>query len=241
MNLSNVMIINGSARTTKGHTAFVLTPFINGMKKAGAKVELLYSKKLKIRPCIGDFKCWGETIGECFIEDDMQKIYPKLRKTDILVLAIPVYIPLPGMMQNFINRLCPLVEPLLEFKNGRTRAKFHDNVKISKILGLITGGWWEIENLNVVLKIIEEIALNTSTELSGVILRPHAYALREDTEKNKNILSTLESVGEKLIREGKIDKEDLAYISQPLVNKADYIAMWNKNYLEEKRKQKINK
>jgi multimeric flavodoxin WrbA len=233
------MIINGSARTTKGHTAFVLTPFINGMKKAGAKVELLYSKKLKIRPCTGDLKCWGETIGECFIEDDMQRIYPKLRETDILVLAIPVYIPLPGMMQNFINRLCPLVEPLLEFKNGRTRAKFHDNVKISKILGVITGGWWEIENLNIVLNIIEELALNTSTELSGIILRPHAYALREETEKNKDIISTLETIGGNLIKVGKIDKEDLTYISQPLVNKEDYITTWNKNYLEEKRKQKI--
>ncbi len=96
--MSNVLIINGSARTNKGHTAFVLTPFIKSMKKAGAKVELLYSKNQKILPCIGCFKCWGETIGECFIDDDMQRIYPKLNETDILVLAIPVYIPLPGMM-----------------------------------------------------------------------------------------------------------------------------------------------
>jgi multimeric flavodoxin WrbA len=235
------MIINGSARINKGHTAFVLTPFINGMEKAGANVELLYSKKQKIRPCVGDFKCWGETIGKCFIEDDMQRIYPKLRETDILVLAIPVYIPLPGMMQNFINRLCPLIEPLLEYKNGRTRAKFHDNVKISKIIGVITGGWWEIENLNVVLQILEEIALNTSTELTGIILRPHAYALREETEKNQSILSTLETMGEKLIREGKLDKVDLEYVSQPLVNKEDYITTWNKNYLEAKEEQKINK
>ncbi len=233
------MVINGSARTNKGHTAFLLTPLIRGMEKAGAKVELLYSKNLKILPCIGCFKCWEETIGECFIDDDMQKIYPKLRETDILVLAIPVYIPLPGMMQNFINRLCPLVEPLLEFKNGRTRAKFHDNVKISKILGVITGGWWEIENLNIVRKIIEEITLNTSTEYFGPILRPHVSLLRKETEKNKIILSTLEKIGEKLIREGTIEEEDLACISQPLVNKEEYIFMLNKNYLEAKEKQKI--
>ena len=237
INLSNVMVVNGSARGRKGHTAFVLTPLIEGMKNAGAKVELLYSKDQKIRPCIGCFKCWGETIGECFIEDDMQKIYPKLRETDILVLAIPVYIPLPGMMQNFINRLCPLVEPLLEYKYGRTRAKFHVNVNISKILGVITGGWWEVENLSVVFKIIEELALNVSTEFSGAILRPHAYALREETEKNKEILSTLESIGEKFIREGKVDQEDLTNVSQPLLDKEDYVTIWNKNYLEQKRKQ----
>ncbi|MFX0016017.1 MAG: flavodoxin family protein [Promethearchaeota archaeon] len=239
--MSKVMIINGSARAEKGHTAYLLTPFIQGMKNAGAKVELLYSKKQKIRPCTGCFKCWGETIGECFIDDDMQRIYPKLRETDILVLAIPVYIPLPGMMQNFINRLCPLAEPLLEFKNGRTRAKFHDNVKISKILGVITGGWWEIENLNIVLKIIQELALNTSTEFSGAILRPHVHLLRQETEKNKGILTTLETIGEQLIKEGKIDKDKLTHISQPLVSKEDIIAMWNKNYLEEKERQKISK
>ncbi len=239
--LANVMIINGSARTKKGDTAFVLTPLIKGMENAGAKVELLYSKKQKILPCTGCFKCWGETIGDCFIDDDMQRIYPKLRETDILVLATPVYIPLPGKMQYFINRLCPLVEPLLEYKNGRTRAKFHENVKISKLLGVITGGWWEIENLSVVLKIMEEITLNTSIEFTGAILRPHAYALREETEINKGIISTLETIGEQIIKEGKIDKENLEYISQPLVNKEDYITKWNKNYLEAKRKQIIDK
>ena len=234
--MTKVMIINGSARTEKGHTAFILTHFIKGMKKAGARVELLYSKNQKILPCTGCFKCWGETIGDCYINDDMQTIYPKLKETDILVLATPVYIPLPGTFQNFINRLVPLIEPLLEFRNGRTRAKFHDDVNISKIVGVITGGWWEIENLSIVLKIVEEIALNTSTEFSGAILRPHAYALREETEKNKEILSTLETIGENLIRDGKIDKEDLQYISQPLVNKEDYLKILNKNYLKAKGK-----
>jgi multimeric flavodoxin WrbA len=234
--MSKVMIVNGSARTEKGHTAFVLDPFIKGMEKAGAKVELIYSKKQKILPCTGCFKCWWETIGECFIKDDMQKIYPKLKTTDILILAIPVYIPLPGIMQNFINRLCPLIEPLLEYKDGRTRAKFHDDVNISKFVGVITGGWWEIENLSVVLKIVEEIALNSSTELSGVILRPHANLLREETEKNKEILLSLEKLGKQLIRDQKIDKKELQFISQPLVNNEDYLESLNRSYLAAKEK-----
>jgi hypothetical protein len=79
--------------------------------------------------------------------------------------------------------------------------------------------------------------LNASTEFSGALLRPHAYALREDTELNKEVLSTLETIGEKFIREGKIAQKELTFISQPLVDKEDYITTWNKNYLEEKRKQ----
>ena len=230
------MIVNGSARTEKGHTAFLLEPLIKGMEKAEAEIELIYSKMQKILPCTGCFKCWFETVGECFIKDDMQRLYQRLKETDILILAIPVYIPLPGLMQNFINRLCPIVEPLLEYKNGRTRARFHNDVNISKIVGVITGGWWEIENLSVVQKVIEELALNASTELSGVILRPHVNLLREETEKNKKILERLEILGEKLIREGKMDKKDLEYISQPLASKEDYLNLMNKTYLDAKNK-----
>ena len=64
--LTKVTIINGSPKLEKSTTSFVLAPFVEGMKKAGASVELIYAKKLKIHPCIGCFKCWGETIGECF-------------------------------------------------------------------------------------------------------------------------------------------------------------------------------
>ncbi len=232
------MVINGSARTDKGNTAFVLSPIITGMENAGADVELIYSKKQKIRPCIGCFKCWYETIGKCCIQDDMQAIYPKLMDSDIVFFATPVYIPLPGLMQNFINRLCPLIEPIVSYRNGRTRAKLHNHVKISKFVGLITGGWWEIENLNIVKNIIEELALNASVELAGVILRPHAYVLKEDTELNKKILSILEQIGEKLIIEGKISQEDQQFVSQSLVSKEVYLNMLNSDYNGAKRKYK---
>jgi multimeric flavodoxin WrbA len=231
------MIINGSARVEKGNTAFILTHLIKGMKNAGADVELLYTKKQRILPCIGCFKCWGETIGACFIKDDMQEIYQKLKQTDILVLATPVYIPLPGMIQNFINRMCPLIEPLLEFKNGRTRARFHKDVKISRILGVITGGWWEIENLSIVQNIIEELAMNSSVEFAGALLRPHSYLLKQETEKNNKILSAIETVGEMLIQKGTVNEENLKFISQPLMNRKDYIEVLNNDYLEAKEKQ----
>jgi len=93
----------------KSDTAMLMEPFLEGMKEAGASVELFYVKRLNIRPYVGDFHCWNVKPGECVIFDDMQMLYPKLRSADILVLATPVYIPLPGEMQNFINRLCPLI------------------------------------------------------------------------------------------------------------------------------------
>src|SRR4030042_5975248 len=126
--------MNGSPKMEKGNTAKILTPFLEGMKEAGASVELFYAKRLNVKPCAGDFYCWDKKPGQCHIDDSIQSVYPKLREADILVLATPVYIPLPGEMQNLINRLVPLMDPHLKRRNGRTRARFHSDVKIRKFV-----------------------------------------------------------------------------------------------------------
>ncbi|KON33864.1 MAG: hypothetical protein AC479_02790, partial [miscellaneous Crenarchaeota group-6 archaeon AD8-1] len=82
-----VLVVNGSVRKEKGYTAKILAPFIKGMEQAGAQVDLLYSKQLNVTPCSGDFSCWYENSGECYINDSMQQVYPKLKEADILVLG----------------------------------------------------------------------------------------------------------------------------------------------------------
>ncbi len=220
--LTKVVAINGSIRMEKSDTAMIMEPFLNGMREAGASVELFYVKRLDIKPCIGDFYCWDEKPGECVISDDMQLLYPKLRDADILVLATPVYIPPPGEMQNFINRLCPLVEPILEWRDGRTRARFHENVKIRKIVLVSTCGWWEKENFETVIRIAEELTKDASTEFAGAILRPHAFLVKENEEKAKTIMDALKQAGFQLVKEGRIASEVLEVISQPLVSEEEF-------------------
>jgi hypothetical protein len=69
------------------------------------------------------------------------------READILVLATPVYGPLPGEMQNLLNRLVPLFDSILEMRNDHTRARLRQDVKISKIVLVSTCGWWEKRQL----------------------------------------------------------------------------------------------
>ena len=95
--MSKVVAINGSPRMEKGYTYMILTPFLQGMKDAGADVEVQYASRLQVEPCTGEFQCWyGKNAGECYIDDDMQMLYATLRPAETLVLATPVYIPLPG-------------------------------------------------------------------------------------------------------------------------------------------------
>ena len=226
------LAINGSPRKDKGNTAAVLAPFIQGVIDAGAEVELFYASKLKIEPCTcGSMYCWNDSSGDCCIDDDMQLLYPKLRKADILILATPIYIPLPGDMQNVINRLCPLIEPFLEYRQGRTRARFHKDVRIKKIVLVSTGGWLEIENFGTVVRIVKELAEVASVEFGGAILRPHAFAMKQDgqfTKDGEEILEELRKIGIELIHKGVMNHESLEMISRPLISKEELWQRYNK-------------
>ncbi len=208
----------------KGRTTSILTPFLEGLKKGGASVEHYYLQKMKIRPCLGEFKCWRETPGECFYKDDMQDIYEALRKADVLVLATPVYVSLPGKMQDFLNRMVPLLEPALEFRNGRTRAKLRNNVNLSKFVLVSTGGWWELGNFDSVVHIVEELAETCSIEFAGSLLRPHAGMMNEKPDKAEEIFDAARAAGYQLTTNGRMSSETLQAISQPLISEKEYWA-----------------
>jgi hypothetical protein len=216
--LTKVVAINGGVRMEKGNTAKILTPFLHGMEEAGASVELFYAKRLNVKPCTGEFYCWNKKPGQCHIDDSMQSLYPKLREADILVLATPVYVPLPGEMQNLVNRLCPLIEPILKRQDGRTRARFHTDVKIRKIILVSTSGWWEMGNFGTVLRIAKEFAKDVNAEFIGAVLRPHASLMTENKEKAEEIFEASKQAGYQLIKEGKLSKELLKVIGQPLIS-----------------------
>jgi len=225
------LAINGSPHKQNGNTAMLLAPFLEGLKNAGCDVELFYAKDLKAKSCnCHDMYCWYKKPGQCCIKDDMDLLYPKLREADIFVIATPVYIPLPGEMQNIINRLCPLIKPLLEIREGRTRARFREDVNIRKILLVSTGGWWEEGNFNTVIRIVEELAEDASVEFSGAIIRPHAALMRKEgefTEDGEKIIRAAMRAGEELVRAGKFDQKTLETIKRPLITEQELNAIYN--------------
>jgi multimeric flavodoxin WrbA len=229
--MSKAIAINGSPRKDKGYTALVLDAFLEGMVHAGCGVELFYASRLKVKPCgCGEMYCWYNKPGECCFKDDMQSLYPKLKEADTLVLATPVYIPLPGAMQDVINRLCPLIEPLLETREGRTRARFRDDVKIQRMALVATGGWWEKANLATVVRIAEELAEDASVEFSGAVLRPHAFLMKQGgelTADGQAVLEAARKAGHELVTEGRMAEETLEAISRPLISEDELRRRYN--------------
>jgi multimeric flavodoxin WrbA len=216
-----VLVINGSARKEKGYLALILEPFMYGMREAGADVDLLYSEELNVKPCIGDFSCWYGNSGKCHINDTMQSIYPKLKEADVLVLGIPVYFPLPGAMQNFLNRFMPLMNPVLKYRNGHTQIRFHDDVRIKKIVLVSVCGWWEKGNFETVTRIAKEICQKASVEFAGSVLRPHADLLPEKKDKANKVFEALRKVGFSFVKDGFLSKDLLDVIAEPLISEED--------------------
>jgi multimeric flavodoxin WrbA len=230
--LVGVIAINGSARMDKGNTGLILAPFLEGMRESGASVELYYAKSLNVKPCNGRLDCWHRNPGQCYIQDDMQSLYPKLRQADILVLATPVYLPLPGEMQNVMNRLCPLIEPILELRDGRTRAGFHEGINIRKIVLVSVCGWWEMGNFDTIIQIVEGIAKDVNCEFTGSVLRPHAYLMRTESEKTRKVVDALKQAGSELVNNGTMSGDLLEIISQPLIPEEDYRNDLTMDYLK---------
>lgn len=217
-----VFAINGSPNQSKGNTAMILEPFLEGLTENNAAVDLFYASQLKVQPCsCGSLYCWRRTPGECIFQDTMQTVYPVLRETELLVLATPIYSPLPGDLQNFLNRLCALLDPVLTFREGRTRARFRADVHIKTVVLLAAGGWWEKENFDTLIRIVEELAEVASVNFAGAMIRPQAGLIRKNgqiTDQGKVVLQAIRGAAGEMIREGRIHEETLSTIRQPLIS-----------------------
>jgi multimeric flavodoxin WrbA len=81
----------GSPRK-KGNTAMLLDSVIKGMESAGSTGgEYIYLNEKNIRPCQGCNSCKKEGAAGCVQKDDMQGIYPLIAKSDLIILATPIY------------------------------------------------------------------------------------------------------------------------------------------------------
>jgi len=218
--------INGSPRMERGYTELLLTSFIQGIKEGGCEVDEFYASRLTIKPCnCGIFYCWDNKPGECCHKDDMQKLYPMIRAAELLILATPVYIPLPGDMQNMLNRLMPFIDTNLVKRQGRTRARLRTGVNLQKIILVAVSGWWEMGNFDTVVRIVSELAEVVSIDFGGAVLRPHAHVMKAEgkiTKDGETVLDAARRAGNELIQMGKMKEETLKMVSHPLITEEEY-------------------
>lgn len=102
------LIILGS-NNPEGRTARGTKAICRGFEKAGGTTETVILSKLNIERCRQcELAGWGvcNTEVRCIIEDDFISIFEKIKKSDVVVFATPVYFAdLSDSMRNFTDRL----------------------------------------------------------------------------------------------------------------------------------------
>ena len=79
-----ILAIYGSPRR-EGNTSLLLKQAVAGARKAGAEVEEVVLRDLRMSPCLELYGCKKD--GRCIIRDDFQLVYDKLLACQALMLA----------------------------------------------------------------------------------------------------------------------------------------------------------
>ncbi len=128
-----ILILSGS-RNREGRTALAISAMCKGVVKAGGNAECLFLPELAIercRQCESDG--WGlcRREGRCINDDDFPSIVEKIKSSDVIVFATPVYFgDLSESMRAFLGRLRRICR-------GRTESQHTQDVPV---VGLCLAG-----------------------------------------------------------------------------------------------------
>jgi multimeric flavodoxin WrbA len=227
-----VLAFNGSPNMDKGNTALILSPFLDGMREAGAAAELFYTSRLKIRPCAGDFNCWFKTPGKCHQQDDMQMLHPKLRESDVWVFATPVYWwGVSGPLKNLMDRMLPLIEPFIDMRDGHCSHPVRPDTGKTKLVLVASCGFWEMDNFDPLLAQMRFLCKTLGFEFAGALLRPHGPALAAMMDMGplvQDVFAAAREAGRQLVTTGAIPAELQQTVSRTLMPRLLYRTMANR-------------
>jgi len=212
----NILAFNSSPRDNEtSKTELVLQTFLTGARRAGAVAETLYLRNYKINHCLGCYGCWLQTPGKCVQKDDMtETLFDRYLQADLVVLATPIYhATMNARMKLFVERTLPMMDPLKEMPEaGGAPHRFE---KMPKVVTMSVCGFWDqsmFQALSLTWRLclggdlIAEIYRNSSEFLS----------IPEFQVTAQPVLDALVNAGEEVVRQGKVNPDTMAALTQPL-------------------------
>ncbi len=209
-----VMAINSSARSDGvSKTAIMLDALVQGMRDAGADVDVISLRKKTVKNCIGCFTCWTKTPGVCIHQDDMaNELFPKWLEADIAVYATPLYhFTVNAAMKAFIERTLPILEPFMVQFNGKSTHPLRQ--KPPKAVVLSVAGF---PDTTVFTQLSSYVNFLFNKGLMAEIYRPAAESMAHASEIAKDILQATSDAGRELVQSSKVSEATMSRITQPI-------------------------
>jgi NAD(P)H-dependent FMN reductase len=226
-----VLTINGSPWMNAGNTAMILHPFLEGMRAAGADVEVVYTKNMQINFCQAEYQCQAKEPDHCFQDDEMRQLLPKLAEADIWVFATPIYADgVTAQLKNVMDRMLPLLEPGYEMRDGRSWYGRPKGIANGKVVLVASCGLWERDNFDPVLSHLRAYSASMRRRFAGALLRPHAGVIKPMLKMQADIgdiFTAAETAGQRLVRDGEMDDDALQTVSRELIALDDFVASAN--------------
>ena len=222
-----ILALNSSPRSGgQSKTELMLKSLVDGMRAAGAEVEVVDLREKTVKNCAGCFSCWTKTPGTCIHKDDMtRELFPKWLASDLVVYASPLYhFTVNAEMKTFIERTLPVLEPFFLKHNGRTyhplRGKPPKTVILS-VAGLPDESVFDL--LSSWANFIYDGRNPDEKTLVAEIYRPMAEALTTPCFKDiaADILDATRQAGREIITSGKVSNDTMARVKQPMVENTD--------------------
>jgi len=228
----NVLALNSSPHKGEGNTALILDPFLEGLREAGANIDLQYVCELKVNPCLADHACQIKTPGKCIQDDDMTWLFQRMMQADMWVFASPLYADgVTATLKMVMERMVPGAQPFVEIRNGRLRHPPLEGSKPKKLVFVSNCGFWEMENFDPVISQMKAFCETASVEFSGALLRPHGPMLKGMLAKGapvSDILEAAKEAGRQMATAGRMSDETLRAVSRPLLPRDAFIQLSNK-------------
>lgn len=231
-----VLAINASPHRDKGNTALILNPFLDGMREEGAEVEVLYTKTMDIKPCLGCLKCWTKTPGACIQKDDVEEVLPKIKAADVMVFATPLYWDgVSGPMKMFMDRMTPLGQPFIIIRKGRDRHPVKEGYGHGKVVVVSTCGYFGIENFDAMITHYSAVAINLEREFAGALLRPNAQSIQPMMmmgmgDQLTDIFTAAKIAGMELARDGRMKEATLSVVGRDIMDVETFMNHANKYF-----------
>jgi multimeric flavodoxin WrbA/putative sterol carrier protein len=222
-----VLALNSSARVGKGSiTELMLDHLVQGMREAGAEVEVVNLEDKKIKTCIGCFTCWTKTPGVCVLQDDMTKeLFPKWVESDLCVYGTPLFIhTVNATLKRFLERMLPVLEPFFEDRDGRWHHPIRHQPPRAVVLSV---AGFPADSAFTALKDYVRFLWGDLDALVGEIYRHSSHAIVQKPDLRDDILAATVQAGREIIQQGKIEPETLARITQPVVEPEQFMHLGN--------------
>lgn len=225
-----VLALNSGPRSEKeSYTSLMLNSLSEGMRQAGADVEVVKLNKKKIKHCLGCFSCWTKTPGQCVHQDDMTgELFPKWLACDMVIYATPLYYhTINAAMSAFMERTLPAILPFFERDaDGKTYHPLRHKIPPSVLLAVC--GFPDASEFDAMLEFFARTRHRDANVLAS-ICRPGASLLSVPLLKDKarDVLDATRQAGGELIQTMKISPDTLARITQPFGSEEAFRKMGN--------------